>query len=419
MKITKNGKEIEIAENELYDYVIQEAVNRTKENFPKNIALIADDSGAPRAYSLETFSKRLFDKTEEFITDMGDYSKSLPQTNTAYACNRALNIMYNLCVASEVGRNIDEVVNEINIPQDAKKEISDNLQNYYNELVDNTYKKPTTKRLLNEMKTALDGHSNNREQMKHFLNQGVNYIEEVCKNLFEKGESPEDALDDAINGLGAIKAFDATIIPTLHEAIADYKESFGNDFNMYISYGNDDKVKPLDFLKRYEENKLTPEDKAWAGKHIQDIETKLQAGIAGNINWADYKADGFQLFSDKEIAEAKGNNEKTADLNCKLLSTILSGKDVSVSSGEKDLHINPEVSCTTPMNVLEEFLEILAEFLHISTERQKIKALNESLGERKEMSFNELIEKDPLANVTAPPKNFVDEKSKELGSKVK
>ncbi|MGN0682902.1 MAG: hypothetical protein ACI4JY_04410, partial [Oscillospiraceae bacterium] len=289
IEITKNGKTIEIAENELYDYVIQEAIKDTKESFPEKVVYIVDAAGLPRGYSMSEFSQRLLSKQEEYKTYSGNYANNLPLTNTAFAAQRAVQVMYDLCVASEVNRNIDKVLNETGLPQNVKTEVGSNLKNYFNELLENSYKKPSTKKLAKDLIIAYEGYGNTQKKMKDFLHQGLNYIEEVNNNLFEEGKEPEEALIDAHHGSGLIKVFDDNIIPFIHEAISEYSKSYESDMDIYFTYDNKDKVKPHEFLEHYQKNpeSLSDEEKQWAGKFLADMEINLKTKGTGNIRWTD------------------------------------------------------------------------------------------------------------------------------------
>ncbi|MGN0680064.1 MAG: hypothetical protein ACI4JS_10415 [Oscillospiraceae bacterium] len=421
IEITKNGKKIEIAENELYDYVIQEAIKDTKENFPEKVVYIADAAGIPRGYSMNEFSQRLLSKQEEFKTYSDNYANNQPLTNTAFAAQRAVQVMYDLCVASEVNRNIDKVLNETGLPQNVKTEVGSNLKNYFNELLENSYKKPSTKKLAKELMTAYEGHGNTQKEMRDFLNRGLNYIERVNNHLFEEDKKPEEALIDAHHGPGLFRVFNDDIIPFIHEAISDYSKSYESDMDVYFTYDSKDKVKPHEFLKHYQENpeSLSDDEKQWAGKLLANMEINLHTKGTGNISWTDYKADGVQLISEDEVGNVKNDKIKAEDLDCKIVAAILSGKDVSVKPKDPaaaEVHLNPEIICTTPENIIDEILQAIAEFLHIKTEKSIVKSLNENMSERKQVPFSELIEKSSPDTVTAPPKKLAEEKSKELGS---
>ena len=97
--VDENGNEIKVDKSNANEYVIRNAVELTKESFPKNVGFIPTGNGSVlKAYPMEKFTNKIMKRYRE--NGLFDENNNIPQTKktTAFATMRAAQLVYNMCM---------------------------------------------------------------------------------------------------------------------------------------------------------------------------------------------------------------------------------------------------------------------------------------------------------------------------------
>ena len=428
--IDENGKEIKVNESNVNEFVIRNAVEMTKESLPKNVGFIPTGNGAVlKAYTMDKFTNKILKRYQE--NGLFDENSNIPQTKktTAFATMRAAQLVYNMCVEQEIINNIRTLFNE---PEFGKK-LQPSAYDDSIKKVEETFEKMNNismnKQFVNSIRAAFNEYSTSRQEMFRFLDQSLRYVDEVSQNVFNEEYDYEDALywgrkNRVINSKKTLP---------IHGAVYDFVEPLTNGMEFSISYGEGD-IKPHEFLESYRNNpdtfadNLTAEEKNWVEKTYRLLEDNVSGKQVANqvgtdrVELTDFKSDGVQIVSDQEFKDATDHTK----LEAKIIAEILSGKQVTSqpkNSQKPPVEINPTVVCTKPEGILDWIIGFLKKFISFETEKDKVKALNDSIDkekseedlrdDRQKMGFNDLL-KNTFDKVTTPPAKEAEENVVEI-----
>lgn len=428
--IDENGKEIKIDKSNVNEFVIRNAVEMTKESLPKNVGFIPTGNGAVlKAYTMDKFTNKILKRYQE--NGLFDENSNIPQTKktTAFATMRAAQLVYNMCVEQEIKNNIRTLFNE---PEFGKK-LQPSAYDDSIKKVEETFEKMNNismnKQFVNSIRAAFNEYSTSRQEMFRFLDQSLRYVDEVSQNVFNEEYDYEDALywgrkNRVINSKKTLP---------IHGAVYDFVEPLTNGMEFSISYGEGD-IKPHEFLESYRNNpdtfadNLTAEEKNWVEKTYRILEDNISGKQVANqvgtdrVELTDFRSDGVQIVSDQEFKDATDHTK----LEAKIIAEILSGKQVTSqpkNSQKPPVEINPTVVCTKPEGILDWIIGFLKKFISFETEKDKVKALNDSIDkekseedlrdDRQKMGFNDLL-KNTFDKVTTPPAKEAEENVVEI-----
>ena len=428
--VDENGKEIKVDETNVNEFVIRNAVELTKESLPKNVGFIPTGKGTSLdAYTMDDFTDMIMKRYQE--NGLFDENSNIPQTKktTAFATMRAAQLVYNMCVEQEIKRNIRTLFND---PEFGKK-LQPSAYDDSIKKVEETFEKMNNismnKQFVNSIRAAFNEYSTSRQEMFRFLDQSLRYVDEVSQNVFKEEYDYEDALywgrkNRVINSEKTLP---------IHGAVYDFVEPLTNGMEFGISYGDGD-IKPHEFLERYRNNpdtfadNLTAEEKNWVEKTYRQLEDNISGKQVANqvgtdrVDLTDFKSDGVQIVSDQELKEATDHTKFEA----KIIAEILSGKQVTSqpkNSQKPPVEINPTVVCTKPEGILDWIIEFFKKFKNFVTEKDKVKAMNDSLNkqkseedlkaDRQKMGINDLL-KNTFDKVTTPPAKEAEENVVEI-----
>ena len=477
-----NEKKIEINRDNVYDVILQQALERAKANFPKNVAEIKDEkSENTHEFTIDEYVGRMIDKYEQKGL-MEDFSPANTAVrNTAFASTLAVRSMYNICVAHEINKSIDEVFQNPIYKDYLRDEVRQDLKKYVDTLMQDVSATPANKKMTENLKKSFEQYAEKPDGIKQFLNQGLNYIEEVNNNLLDKNMKPDDALKAANKAMESNEKFDKALTANLNGTMTGYMGDIKDYINIYIS-SNAKPVKPQDFLEHFNENpqKMTAQEKDFARDFVNQV---LSIAAAKNVTYGsinrsvvctDFKADGKQIISEAEFKKVQNNEISQDDLDCKLVAAILSGKQITVehelkktaqknvgaeknadNSAQKNngaenkadnsaqnnngvenkenvstpIQINPHIEEREPQTLFELIVEFLKLMIKKVTDKQKVQQMNEKFeenknkidtvtAERQKMTFDELLEDSGFKKVKSAPTKEV-EKVKEAEKKAK
>ena len=421
--VDENGKEVKVNKDNESKFVILNAVELTKNSFPKRPAIIPTGKGSNVEHcTMNEFADNLLDE----YTKNGVFNENtqIPQDvkNTAFATMRAAQIIYNLSLAEEIKTNIDNLANDAEIGKKFKPEVFEQAKAEIDNTIDNINHTNLNTKFVDSIKEAFKDHSKSDTDMKNFLNHSYLYIHERSKQLFDENFNENESFfsDDKNRG------FDKKVIRELEGAIYDYVDSNSHKMDFMFSYGEkEDDVKPHEFLEHYKNdpNSLTDKEKDWVQSSLRRLEDmvagKRFADHAGKVrvDLTDFKANGVQIVSDEELKNA---NDIT-QLECRIIAKMLSGEEITSQpkgSNELPIQINPNVVCKKPESILDQIIEFFKHLFDYETEKDKVKAMNESFDrnrldertkiERQKMTFGDLLD-NKFNKINAPSKTEEDE----------
>ena len=428
--VDENGKEIKVDETNVNEFVIRNAVEMTKESLPKNVGFIPTGKGTSLdAYTMDNFTDMIMKRYQE--NGLFDENSNIPQTKktTAFATMRAAQLVYNMCVEQEIKRNIRTLFNESEIGNKLKPSVCDDSIKKVEETFEKMNNISMNKQFVNSIRAAFNENSTSRQEMFRFLDQSLRYVDEVSQNVFKEEYDYEDALywgrkNRVINSEKTLP---------IHGAVYDFVEPLTNGMEFGISYGEGD-IKPHEFLERYRNNpdtfadNLTAEEKNWVEKTYRQLEDNISGKQVANqvgtdrVELTDFKSDGVQIVSDQEFKDAKDHTK----LEARIIAEILSGKQVTSqpkNSQKPPVEINPTVVCTKPEGILDWIIEFFKKFKNFVTEKDKVKAMNDSLNkekseedlraDRQKMGLNDLM-KNTFDKVTTPLQKEAEENVVEI-----
>ena len=427
--VDENGKEIKVDETNVNEFVIRNAVELTKESLPKNVGFIPNEKGTLDAYTMNDFTDMIMKRYQE--NGLFDENSNIPQTKktTAFATMRAAQLVYNMCVEQEIKRNIRTLFNDPEFGKKLQPKVYDDSIKKVEETFEKMNNISMNKQFVNSIRAAFNEYSTSRQEMFRFLDQSLRYVDEVSQNVFKEEYDYEDALywgrkNRVINSEKTLP---------IHGAVYDFVEPLTNGMEFGISYGEGD-IKPHEFLERYRNNpdtfadNLTAEEKNWVEKTYRQLEDNISGKQVANqvgtdrVDLTDFKSDGVQIVSDQELKEATDHTKFEA----KIIAEILSGKQVTSqpkNSQKPPVEINPTVVCTKPEGILDWIIEFFKKFKNFVTEKDKVKAMNDSFdkqkseedlkADRQKMGINDLL-KNTFDKVTTPPAKEAEENVVEI-----
>lgn len=360
-----------------------------------------------------------------------DENSNIPQTKktTAFATMRAAQLVYNMCVEQEIKRNIRTLFNDPEFGKKLQPKVYDDSIKKVEETFEKMNNISMNKQFVNSIRAAFNEYSTSRQEMFRFLDQSLRYVDEVSQNVFKEEYDYEDALywgrkNRVINSEKTLP---------IHGAVYDFVEPLTNGMEFGISYGEGD-IKPHEFLERYRNNpdtfadNLTAEEKNWVEKTYRQLEDNISGKQVANqvgtdrVELTDFKSDGVQIVSDQELKEATDHTK----LEARIIAEILSGKQVTSqpkNSQKPPVEINPTVVCTKPEGILDWIIEFFKKFKNFVTEKDKVKALNDSLDkqkseedlrtDRQKMGINELLG-NTFDKINTPPAKEAEENVVEI-----
>lgn len=423
--VDENGNEIKVDKSNANEYVIRNAVELTKESFPKNVGFIPTGNGSVlKAYPMEKFTNKIMKRYRE--NGLFDENNNIPQIKktTAFATMRAAQLVYNMCMEQEIKRNIRTLFNESEIGKKLEPSVYDDSIKKVEETFEKMNNISMNKQFVNSIRAAFNEYATSRQEMFRFLDQSLRYVDEVSQNVFNEEYDYEDALYWGRKN----RVINSNKTLPIHGAVYDFVEPLTNGIEFSITYGEGN-VKPHELLERYRNDpdtfadNLTAEEKDWVNNTYRYLEDSISGKQVANqvgtdrVELTDFKSDGVQIVSEEEL---KGATDHTK-FEAKIIAEILSGKQVTSqpkNSQKPPVEVNPTVVCTKPEGILDWILDFLKNFISFETEKDKVKAMNDSLNkqkseedlraERQRMGFNDLM-KNTFDKVNTPPQKEAEE----------
>ena len=419
--VDENGKEIKVDKSNVNEFVIRNAVEMTKKSLPKFAGYIPTGYGASvEQYTMNDFTDKILKRLEK--KGIFDENSSVPQTTktTAFAAINAAQLIYNMCLEQEIKNNIYTLFYENEIGKTLQPNAYDDSMKKVKETFEKINDISMNKQFVDSIRKVFKENSNTRGEMFSFLDQSLRYVNEISKKGLETGYDYEDVFEDKVME----RLLDKEKTLPIHEAVSEYVEPLTNGMEFSISYGEGD-IKPHEFLEKYKNDpdtfadNLTAEEKTWVEKTYRLLEGNVSGKQVANqvgtdrVELTDFKSDGVQIVSKQELKEATDHTK----LEAKIIAEILSGKQVTSqpkNSQKPPVEINPTVVCTKPEGILDWIIEFLKNFISFETEKDKVKALNDSLSkekneedlkaDRQKMGFDDLLGKTFDKVITPPAK---------------
>ena len=324
----------------------------------------------------------------------------------------------------EIKRNIRTLFNESEIGKKLEPSVYDDSIKKVEETFEKMNNISMNKQFVNSIRAAFNEYATSRQEMFRFLDQSLRYVDEVSQNVFNEEYDYEDALYWGRKN----RVINSNKTLPIHGAVYDFVEPLTNGIEFSITYGEGN-VKPHELLERYRNDpdtfadNLTAEEKDWVNNTYRYLEDSISGKQVANqvgtdrVELTDFKSDGVQIVSEEEL---KGATDHTK-FEAKIIAEILSGKQVTSqpkNSQKPPVEVNPTVVCTKPEGILEWILDFLKNFISFETEKDKVKAMNDSLNkqkseedlraERQRMGFNDLM-KNTFDKVNTPPQKEAEE----------
>lgn len=428
--VDENGKEIKVNESNVNEFVIRNAVEMTKESLPKFAGYIPTGHGASvEQYTMNDFTNKILKRLEK--KGIFDENSNVPQTTktTAFATINAAQLIYNMCLEQEIKNNIYTLFYENEIGKTLQPNAYDDSMKKVKETFEKINDISMNKQFVDSIRKVFKENSNTRGEMFSFLDQSLRYVNEISKKGLETGYDYEDVFEDKVME----RLLDKEKTLPIHEAVSEYVEPHTDGMQFSFTYGEEN-VNPHEFLEKYKNDpdtfadNLTAEEKNWVEKTYRILEDNVSGKQVANqvgtdrVELTDFKSDGVQIVSDQEFKEATDHTK----LEARILAEILSGKQVTSqpkNSQKPPVEINPSVVCTKPEGILDWIIGFLKKFISFETEKDKVKALNDSLSKEKNeedlrtdrqiMGINDLL-KNSFDKVTTPPAKEAEENVVEI-----
>ena len=422
----------QLTKDNVYDYILKTAVENAKKNFPKQVYVDPEPTtGIHLGYPINSFVQDLNTKFVESGL-LNPNSRIDPNVkNTAFASAKAIQTIYNLCVADQINRSIDELFEDNEIRNLAGLEFCEELKNQVNERLVGQDDSTLGREFVEDIRSSFDEFADNPRKMDKFLMDSFLYIDQLNKNLLDEGMSPDDALGEAKYRDDVPGGLKEDIISGLRTAIYGYAEGIGQRVNLYIPYDRNT-IKPHEFLQHFNEdpNSLTEEERNWARNLFDNIQNQVMAKAAlsgtgkGNFVWTDFVVGDREIISEDEVSDVTNGVKDVSDLECKVIASVLSGDDVSLKPEKENgpkLHINPEIICKEPEGFIERIIDRILNWLNNYKDKKAIESMNDAFSqqekevdaERIEMTIDDLVGENSFDKVMNQPTNQGSEKTKE------
>lgn len=334
---TEKPKEVITGDN-VFDVIINRAVEQARKNFPKQVASISDDKDAePKPFSIDEYMDRMYSKfTEKDLNSQSGFNPEMK--DAAIATTQAAKAMYVLCVASELKKSMNDVLRDSGMSRYIRDNVRQDINKHIDGLMNEVTSTEIGKKLVETLEKTYSDYSDSRDGIQRFLNQGMNYLDEVNKNMFDKNMAPKEAIAAAKNGSDSIGQLDKGLAAGLSTALEDFTQGSKNAINM-MGYPERNGVTAESFLKHYKENpaNLTAEEKKWANDILRTVanEVMQKSGKTNTVLYpTNFYIDGKPAVSDAEMQSASRREIDPAMFDCKIVAAMISGNDTKIGVPE-------------------------------------------------------------------------------------
>ena len=319
-----------ITGDNIYDVILSRAIEQARKNLPKEVVSISEDKGAaPIPFSIDQYVDRMLSKYDEKGLRSNKVGVNPEIKQLSLSTSEAVRAMYGMCVVSEIKKSMDDVLRSTDMKKYIKDSVRVDVNQYIDSLMSDITRTEQGKHLVDTLQATYSDYSQSRDTIQRFLNQGLNFIDEVNKNVLDKNMSPQEAIAAAQKGSSTFGAFDKSLSAGLSSALNNYSKDMSNTIiiNSDINTG--------DFLKHFNEEptKLTQAEKQWARDTVAYMlyACKQKAGEnAGEVNLTHISIDGKPAVSEQEYKAAQKGEIDPATLECRIAAAWCSQKNLTI-----------------------------------------------------------------------------------------
>lgn len=410
---------------QLFETILKEAVDSAKYKFPE----VFEHENFWGGYASTTLKELESNMSRNGVISLTP-NVSTERRNTARASAFILSVVNSVYVTDKIHDGIDEYIsdpkNKDNFREMSEQEIQDlktELKNYVTDKLSVKAKTAEGKKVVKditdkfnyvakykddpEMKSAIEKEGIFEENSNDLIMGGTLLV--CTLNKWMSDDVPVSQTINEIKGtINEKSSFESMIVDAIEnnsEALASEEEYYTQTVkNLTVSVGDDQPVKPTEFLEHYENNQLSADEIVWA-------RTVFDSGMTDkSMDFSSYMLDGKPMFSKEKI-----ENTLPAQLKTEVVAAALSGKEVAIKDNEKEkltllTPIITETAAKTPKSIWQKIFDFFANLL---SDKSKEKAMQEKISTtlkdfnnkdvKQKISFDELSGRNTIKKVTAPP----------------
>lgn len=411
---------------QLFDTILMEAVDSAKYNFPDKF----EHKNFGEEFAFSAFNTLGANMSRNSVISLNP-DVSPERRNAARASAFILSVVNSVYITDKIHDGIDEYIKD---PQNKDKfkgmseqeiqTLKTELKDYVTDTLSVKAKTEEGKKFVKDvtekyntivkykddpgMRSAIEKEGIFEENSNDLI-MGGTLLVCTLNNWMHDDYPVSQTINEIKERINETNPYESMIVDALENnsaALASEEEYYTQTVkNLTVSVGDDQPVKPTEFLEHYENNQLSADEIIWA-RNVFD------SGMTDkSMDFSSYMLDGKPMFSKEKI-----ENTLPAQLKTEVVAAALSGKEVAIKDNEKEklTLLTPKITETAAKTPKSFWQKIMDFFSNLLKDKSKEKAMQEKISTtlkdfnnkdklKEKISFNELSGRNTLGKLTTPP----------------